>query len=79
MAKQIDFVGVYLHMQRNDDGSYTNTLQRVEAVVRDPAATTIPDNTPTPFQVAPDYDGGATVAAYLAVCLQAAKDAAGVT
>jgi hypothetical protein len=78
MAKQLDYVGVYLHLQRNEDGSYTKTLQRVESIVRDPAATTVPENTPTPFNTFPAYDGAATVSAYLDTCLQAAKDAAGV-
>jgi hypothetical protein len=79
MAKQLDYVGVYLHMQRNEDGTYTKTLQRVESVVSNPAATTIPDNVPTSFNVFPAYDGTATVSAYLDTCPQAAKDAAGVS
>jgi hypothetical protein len=79
MAKQLDYVGVYLHLQRNEDGSYTKTLQRVESVVRDPAATTVPENVATPFHAFPAYDGAATVSAFLDTCLQSAKDKAGVS
>ena len=64
--------------QRNEDGSYTNTLVRTDSCVCDPAATTVPDKCSTPFIVSATYDGDATVTAFLATCLQAAKDAAGI-
>lgn len=78
MAKQIEYVAVYLIMQRQGDGSYTKTVQEVRACVCDPAATTSPEKDQVCFTPTVAYDGAATVSNFLDTAKDAAEDAAGI-
>lgn len=81
MAKQISTVSVYLHIRRQDDGTYVRELQRVSAVVSDPSPSKAVDKAPVvienhDFGVALDEQG--TVKKFLDDLMAAISTATGV-
>jgi hypothetical protein len=83
MARQIDYLNVYLHIARKEDGTYEKRIQAVATCVSDPnpASGKDVDKTPivtgNPFGIT--FDGTKTLAAFLDEALAAAADGSGVT
>lgn len=83
MARQIDYLNVYLHVSRKEDGTYEKRIQAVTTCVCDPNPTSGKDVDKAPIVTGNSFgitfDGSKTLSAFLDEALQAAAGGSGVT